>query len=100
MSTTALQGLLDYLYGTLTPSNMRWLASHLIDHADKVETPPQLKKYTMEEINAMLDEAEANMAAGRGIPHEVVMREWEEEIARMEELEKMEERELEVAEPV
>lgn len=83
MSTTALQGLLDYLYGTLSPSNMRWVAEHLFMQADKVENP-DLKPYTMDEINAMLDEAEADFAAGKGIPHEVVMREWDEEIARWE----------------
>ena len=69
MSTTALQGLLDYLYGTLSPDNMRWVGEHLVMQADKVENP-DLKPYTMEEINAMLDEA--------------VMREWDEEIARWE----------------
>lgn len=83
MSTTALQGLLDYLYGTLSPGNMRWVAEHLVMQADKVEKP-DLKPYTMEEVNAMLDEAEAEIAAGIGIPHEEVMREWEEDIARME----------------
>ena len=40
---------------------------------------PPMKRYTMEEINAMLDEAEADFAAGKGIPHEEVMREWDEE---------------------
>lgn len=42
----------------------------------------QLKPYTMEEINAMLDAAEANFAAGRGIPHEESMRQARERIAR------------------
>ncbi len=83
MSTTALQGLLDYLYGTLSPSNMRWVAEHLVMQADKVENP-DLKPYTMDEINAMLDEAEADFEAGKGIPDEEVWREWDEEIARME----------------
>jgi len=83
MSTTALQGLLDYLYGTLSPSNMRWVAEHLVMQAEKVENP-DLKPYTMEEINAMLDEAEAEIAAGKGIPHEESMRRWKERIARME----------------
>ena len=83
MSPTALQGLLDYLYGTLSPSNMRWVAKHLVMQAEKVENP-DMKPYTMEEINAMLDEAEAEIAAGIGTPHEEVMREWDEEIARME----------------
>lgn len=85
MSTTALQGLLEYLYGTLTPSSMRWVAEHLVEQANKVEEPakePELRRYTMAEVNAMLDEAEANFAAGRGIPHEEVMRRWDEKIAR------------------
>lgn len=83
MSTTALQGLLDYLYGTLTPGNMRWVAEHLVMQADKVENP-NIKPYTMEEINAMLDRAEADFEAGKGIPDEEVMREMDEEIARWE----------------
>jgi len=41
---------------------------------------PPMKRYTMAEINAMLDEAEADFAAGKGIPHEEVMREWDVEI--------------------
>ena len=81
MSTTALQGLLDYLYGTLSPNNMRWVAEHLVMQADKVENP-DLKPYTMDEINAMLDAAEADFAAGKGIPDEEVWREMDEDIAR------------------
>ncbi len=84
MSTTALQGLLEYLYGTLTPKDMRWVADHLIEHAQRSSEP--LKRLTMEEVNAMLDEAEANFAAGRTIPHEEVMRRWDEEIAQMEQV--------------
>ena len=83
MNNTALQGLLDYLYVTLTPDSMRWVGEHLVMQAEKVENP-DLKPYTMEEINAMLDEAEAEIAAGKGIPHEEVMRRWDEKIARME----------------
>ena len=53
--------------------------------ADRVqkEQEEQLKPYTMEEINAMLDEAEADFAAGKGIPHEEVMRRSREKLARM-----------------
>ena len=83
MSTTALQGLLDYLYGTLSPSNMRWVAEHLVMQADKVEKPV-IKPYTMDEINAMLDAAEAEIAAGKGTPDEEVWHELDEELARME----------------
>ena len=85
MNTTALQGLLDYLYGTLTPKDMRWVADHLIEHAQRSTEP--VKRLTMEEVNAMLDEAEADIAAGRVIPHEEVMRRWQEEIAQMEHVE-------------
>ena len=85
MSTTALQGLLEYLYGTLTPKNMRWVADHLIEHANQAEDS-NLKPYTMEEINAMLDEAEADIAAGRVIPDEESMRSWREEIAQKREM--------------
>ena len=63
MSTATLTGLLDYLYGTLTPSDMRWVGDHLIGRATKTEHAP--KPYTMEELNAMLDAAEADIAAGK-----------------------------------
>ena len=79
-----MNNLLEYLYGTLTPDNMRWVGEHLIDYAEKEES---LKPYTMDEINAMLDEAEADIAAGRTISHEEMMRRWEEELAREEQLE-------------
>ena len=63
---------------------MRWVGEHLIEHANKGDDGFPLKRYTKEEINAMLDEAEAEIAAGIGTPHEEVMREWDEEIVRME----------------
>ena len=81
MSTATLTNLLNYLYGTLSPNNMRWLGEHLIEYAKKEESE-QLRPYTMKEIDAMLDEAEANFAAGKGIPDEDVWRELEEEFAR------------------
>ena len=34
---------------------------------------------TMEEINARLDQAEADVAAGKVISHEEMMRKWEDE---------------------
>lgn len=62
MSTTALAGLLEYLYGTLSIKNMRWVGEHLIEHTKKEEAE-QLRPYTMEEIDDMLDEAEAAFEA-------------------------------------
>ena len=87
MSTATLNNLLEYLYGTLTPSNMRWVGEHLIEHATKEEkhTP---KPYTLEEINTMLDLAEADIAAGRTTPHEESMRRWKDKLASKKQQEK------------
>ncbi|MBO4551533.1 MAG: hypothetical protein J5733_12450 [Bacteroidaceae bacterium] len=85
MSTATLSGLRDYLYSTLSPADMIWLGTQLTEHARKEEHP--ITPYTMEEINARLDLAEAEIAAGIGTPHEDMMREWEEELAREEQAE-------------
>lgn len=84
MSTATLNNLLEYLYGTLTPDNMRWVGKHLIEYADKEET---LKPYTMEEINAMIDESERQIAAGQYQDFDEAMDEIEAELAREEQLE-------------
>lgn len=68
MSTATLENLRDYLYGTLTPDNMYWLAEELMEQAKKEKE--QLRPYTKVEINAMLDQAETDFAAGLGIPDE------------------------------
>ena len=66
MSTAALTGLLEYLYGTLSVSNMRWVANQLNEQASKKEKGQahDLTPYTMQEIDDMLDEAEAAFEAG------------------------------------
>ena len=33
MSEATLNSLLDYLYGTLSPNNMIWVAEHLVKYA-------------------------------------------------------------------
>lgn len=81
MSTTALEGLLSYLYGTLSPSNMQWVGEHLIEYA-KQEQDEQLRPYTMEELNARIDQAEAEIAAGKVFDADDVWRELEEEFSR------------------
>jgi hypothetical protein len=43
--------------------------------------PPPMKRYTMDDIHAMIDEAEAEIAAGGGIPDEEVWRKYDEEFA-------------------
>ena len=82
MSTATLTNLRDYLYGTLSPANMLWLGTQLTERAMKEEHTPV--PYTMEEINTILDVAEAEIAEGIGTPHEEMMREWKEELAREE----------------
>lgn len=59
-------------------------------------TTAPMKRYTKAELNAMLDEAEADIAAGRVTDHEELMREWEEELAR----EEQEELNLQMAEAI
>jgi hypothetical protein len=63
MSSAALSGLLEYLYSTLSTSNKRWVAEHLIESANRDEKE-QLRPYTMGELDDMLDEAEAAFEAG------------------------------------
>lgn len=81
MSNATLTNLLDYLYGTLTPSNMRWVGEHLIEYARKEEETPVLKPFTMEEIDAMLDEAERDFEAGEYLTHEEVFHHHKETVA-------------------
>ena len=80
MSTAALTNLRDYLTGTLSPSDMTWLVTQLTEYTKKEGY--SLKSFTMEELNAMLDQAEADIAAGKVIDDEDVWRELEEEFAR------------------
>lgn len=75
MSTATLNNLLEYLYGTLSRSDMRWVANHLMEHANR-EEDYDLKPYTMEEINARIDQAEADSAAGRYRSAEEVFGDW------------------------
>ena len=49
---------------------------------EMLEGYPYGRRYTKAEINAMLDEAEAEIAAGKGTPDEEVWKELEEEFAR------------------
>lgn len=71
MSTAALSGLLDYLYGTLTANNMRWVGEHLIEYANREESK-RLQPFSLEEIDDMLDEAEAAFEAGDYLTHDEV----------------------------
>ena len=76
MSEATLTNLLEYLYDTLTPNNMQWLGEHLIERANHT-----VKPYTMEELNARIDQSERDSAEGKVYDFDDVMREIEEEFA-------------------
>ena len=63
------------------------LITLLAESVRPMQTAPQMERYTMDDINAMLDQAEADFAAGKGIPDEEVWRKWDEELAREEQKE-------------
>lgn len=80
MSTVALNGLLEYLYSTLTTNNMRWVGEHLIEYAKK-EDSERLRPFTMKEINDMLDEAEQQFASGQCKTSEQVWEKYKHELS-------------------
>lgn len=82
MSEATLSNLLEYLYDTLTPSNMQWLGKHLIEHAN-----PAIKPYTMDELNARIDQSERDSNEGKVYDFDAVMQEIDKEFALEEELE-------------
>ena len=79
MSEATLTSLLEYLYGALTPSNQRWLAAHLVEHADKEETEA-MKPYTIEELHERIAQSERDFAEGNFYSHDEVMKMLDEEL--------------------
>lgn len=65
MNTATLSSLLEYLYGTLSPSNMRWVGEHLIEQAQKEEQREEvLTPYTREELLERAEEGRRQIAMG------------------------------------
>jgi len=88
MSTAVLSSLRDYLYGTLSPANMLWLSQQLAEYAVKQQQEEAQLPFlpqTKDEINRILDEREARIAAGVYVEHEEVMRWIDAELAEEEE---------------
>lgn len=69
------------------------LVSIIIDSLKSVVAPPPMQSYTMNEINAMIDQSETEIAAGRVYDFEEVMDKMEKEFAE-------EDRELTITESV
>ena len=72
-ATLSLEGILQMLQ-PLSTDNKRWLAEKLYQ---SVEEEERFTPYTMEEINAWIDESEADFAAGRYISNEEMNRRME-----------------------
>ena len=72
-ATLSLEGILQMLQ-PLSADNKRWLAEKLYQ---SVEEEERFTPYTMEEINAWIDESEADFAAGRYISNEEMNRRME-----------------------
>ena len=82
MSTATLTSLRDYLFGTLSTSDMIWLVEEMKNH---MRAPAEkLKPYTMEELNARIDQSERDIAEGRVYEFDEVMHELEAEFAHEE----------------
>lgn len=69
--TLSSEGLWSMLQ-SLSPDTKRWLGEKLIEASKEEE---HLAPYTMEEINAWIDEAEADFAEGRYLTAEEADRE-------------------------
>ncbi len=74
-ATLSLEGILQMLQ-PLSADNKRWLGEKLIEES-REEEEEHLTPYTMEEINAWIDESEADFAAGRYISNEEMNRRME-----------------------
>ena len=79
MSEATLTSLLEYLYGALTPSNQRWLAAHLVEHAD-IQEAEDLKPYTIEELHERIAQSERDFAEGNYYSHDEVMKMLDQEL--------------------
>ena len=71
-ATVSLEGILQMLR-PLSADSKRWLASKLYEEVEEEEE--HLTPYTMEEINAWLDESEAELEAGEYLTAEAANQE-------------------------
>ena len=93
MDRERLKTMGDNLWDTLSDDDREWLAEYLT--TDAVGRP--FKRYSMDEINTMLDEAEARFDAGRYVTNEEVMRRLDLLIANSQRTETEQEEQFEMA---
>mgnify|MGYP001782996072 CR=1 FL=1 len=73
-ATLSLEGILQMLQ-SLSTDNKRWLAEKLYQSVEEEKEEERLTPYTMEEINAWIDESLADVKAGRVLTEEEANRE-------------------------
>ena len=78
-ATLSVQDLWSQILA-LPAADRHWLQDKLNVYEEEEE---HLTPYTMEQINAWIDQAEADFAAGRGIPAEEADKEMEEFLATL-----------------
>ena len=93
MDRGRLQAMGDQLWDTLSDNDREWLAEYLT--TDTAGRP--FKRLSMDEINSMLDEAEARFAAGRYVTNEDVMRNLDRLIANSQRIQMKQEEQFEMA---
>lgn len=80
MSATSLEHLDDYIAGVMSREDQVWLVNRISSRLVKTKEP--LTPYTMKELDAQLDEAEAQFAAGEYVSAEDHRRVMEKHIAQ------------------
>ena len=81
-ATLSLEGILQMLQ-SLSTDNKRWLAEKLYQSVEEDKEEERLTPYTMEEINAWIDESLADVKAGRVLTEEEANKEMEEFLATL-----------------
>ena len=79
MDASVSVNYLWHLAQSLSPDNKRWLADRLYKAAEEESLMP----YTMEEIHAMVDDSEAEIAAGQTLSVEEAHRRMKQFIATL-----------------
>jgi hypothetical protein len=78
MSTSTLIGLRNYLYDTLSPTNLIWLGKQLTEYGRRQEV---LKPYTKADLLARIERSEQQFVEGNFQDFDEAMAELEKEFA-------------------
>ena len=87
MDNIAFNGLVTFLCGTLSTDDLKRLGDYLLQVVEMRDLDSVPCPYTKEELNAMIDRAEAEIAAGLGTPSEEVHRQVRDKLQQAENME-------------